>query len=157
MLYPMLGERLSLQGKCLPTSIVFCRDYRLKGWRFSPVWNRPRDYIILLARFYICRLCSRRQCGPAHTWKEAPRGRGIWYVLVVFKPRQIGKLPIYAEWWKGITVVSYATVGSSTLPSRHLVIKNYLTIGWIIWYNISRRKGKKDSQQYRQQTRDPAA
>ena len=35
MLYPMLGERLSLQGKCLPTSIVFCRDYRLKGWRLS--------------------------------------------------------------------------------------------------------------------------
>ena len=34
MLYPMLGERLSLQGKSLPTSIVFFRDYRLKGWRF---------------------------------------------------------------------------------------------------------------------------
>lgn len=35
VLYPMIWERLSLQGKCLPTSIVFCRDYRLKGWRFS--------------------------------------------------------------------------------------------------------------------------
>ena len=35
MLYTMIGERLSLQGKCLPTSIIFCRDYRLNGWRFS--------------------------------------------------------------------------------------------------------------------------